>query len=203
MMGILTRSLRFFNENSLLASLRKIFHLLSIPAKIIFHFFRKARFFIYTGCWVERIKGKVHISGVGSWVKIGKHTSLHQGTIFEINEKSKLIIGDYFTLSYGSLIACQKSVQIGNYVMVGEYSSIRDTTHSYSDPLIPYCLQQDQSEEIFIGNNVWIGKGCIILPGSIIPDGVIIAANSVVKGQLENNSMYGGAPARLIKRLTN
>lgn len=168
-----------------------------------FHLFRKARFFVYTNCWVERIRGKVYISGIGKHVHIGRHTTLYEDTVFEISEKSKLTIGDYFTLSYGSVIACQHAVSIGNYVMIGEYSSIRDTTHVYHDPDIPYCLQPDKAGEIFIGNNVWIGRGSIIMSGTTIHDGVIVAANSVVKGELEKNCIYGGAPASLLKRITH
>jgi acetyltransferase-like isoleucine patch superfamily enzyme len=202
-MGILSRGVRFFKENTFLATMRKIVYLLGAAISTLLHCFRKIRFFIYTNCWVDTIRGKVHISGIGNRVHIGSHTTLYEDTVFEINEKSSLKIGDYFTLSYGSLICCQQAVVIGNYVMIGEYSSIRDTTHVYDDPGIPYCLQTDKSAEISIGNNVWIGRGCIIMPGTTIQDGVIVAANSVVKGELEKNCMYGGTPASLIKRLKN
>jgi acetyltransferase-like isoleucine patch superfamily enzyme len=57
----------------------------------------------------------------------------------------------------------------------------------------------DISEEISIGNDVWIGRGCIIFTGTMIADGVVVAANSVVKGKLERNGIYGGIPAKLIK----
>src|ERR1039457_1437053 len=137
-MGTLSRGIRFFKENTLLSTVRNMVYWLGGVFRIVLHFFRKARFFIYTNCWVERIRGKVHISGIGNNVRIGKHATLYEDTIFEINEKSKLSIGDYFTLSYGSLIACRQSILIGNYVMIGEYSSIRDTTHAYDDPAVPY-----------------------------------------------------------------
>ena len=50
-----------------------------------------------------------------------------------------------------------------------------------------------------VGNDVWIGRGCLICDGSYIEDGVVVAANSVVKGRLLKNGIYGGSPVRLIK----
>jgi maltose O-acetyltransferase len=54
---------------------------------------------------------------------------------------------------------------------------------------------------IKIGNNVWIGKNCLIFPGSKIEDNVVIGANSIVKGNCEANSLYVGNPAYLKKKL--
>ena len=85
--------------------------------------------------------------------------------------------------------------------MIGEYTSIRDTSHSYQNNGIPFSQQADESLSISIGNNVWIGRGCIIMPGTVIADNVIIGANSVVKGQLETNSVYVGSPAVKIRTI--
>ena len=60
---------------------------------------------------------------------------------------------------------------------------------------------KDSQAPIIIGNNVWVGRGCLLLPGTIVGDNVIIAANSVVKGTLQSNSMYGGTPAKCIKKI--
>lgn len=60
------------------------------------------------------------------------------------------------------------------------------------------CRTADFFGRIVIGNNVFIGYGCTILPGSIIGDNVIVGANAVVKGQLNSNSVYAGIPARYI-----
>lgn len=51
-----------------------------------------------------------------------------------------------------------------------------------------------------IGNDVWIGQNATIMPGVKIGDGAIIAANSTVVGNIEAYSIYGGNPARFIKK---
>jgi acetyltransferase-like isoleucine patch superfamily enzyme len=146
--------------------------------------------------------GKVYINSLNHYTEIGKNATLYHNVVIELNEESRLKIGHNFTLSYGGLIACQKAITIGNYVMIGEYSSLRDSSHVYHTPGLPYSQQNDEAREIVIGNNVWIGRGCLIMPGTTIEEGVIVAANSVVKGHLEAYTLYGGAPAKFIKRIS-
>lgn len=55
------------------------------------------------------------------------------------------------------------------------------------------------SEEITVGDGTWIGANVTILPGVNIGSGVIIAAGSVVVHDCEDNSIYAGNPAKLIK----
>ena len=50
-----------------------------------------------------------------------------------------------------------------------------------------------------IGNDVWIGYDCLIMPGVRIDDGAIIAARSVVTADVPAYTVVGGNPARRIK----
>lgn len=61
----------------------------------------------------------------------------------------------------------------------------------------------DSFENIRIGNNVFIGYGAIILPGTSIGDNVIVGAGSVVRGVLEGNSVYAGVPVKKICDINN
>lgn len=54
----------------------------------------------------------------------------------------------------------------------------------------------DSFKTINIGNNVFVGYGSIILPGTNIGDNVIIGAGSLVRGKLERNSVYAGVPVK-------
>jgi acetyltransferase-like isoleucine patch superfamily enzyme len=56
------------------------------------------------------------------------------------------------------------------------------------------------SEEITIGNDVWIGRDAKILAGAHIPDGCVVAAGSVVtRKEFPPYSIIGGVPAKVIK----
>jgi len=77
---------------------------------------------------------------------------------------------------------------------------------SHSDPGAshesPLILQfPPTSEGLYIGMDCWIGANCTLLDGSHIGDYCVIAAATVVRGNLESGFLYGGAPARKIRPL--
>ena len=53
--------------------------------------------------------------------------------------------------------------------------------------------------KVIIGNEVYIGAGSIILPGTKIGENTIVGAGSLVKGELKKNSVYAGNPARYLE----
>lgn len=132
-------------------------------------------------------------------ILIGKRFTVLQNSILEFNNTANIKIGDYCQLSYGVVMAIKGDFSMGDFVMVGEYTSIRDFSHTYTDLETPMALSNDQVKNITIGNNVWIGRGCIIMPGTTIEDGVVIGANSFVKGYFKANGIYAGNPAKFIK----
>lgn len=64
----------------------------------------------------------------------------------------------------------------------------------------PHLSQLPHKGDIVVGNDVWIGRESVILPGVTIGDGAIIAAYSVVTRDVVPYCVYGGNPARLLKR---
>lgn len=139
------------------------------------------------------------VKGLCYDIKIGDHVVFYDNTIFEFGPNSKLAIGKNSLISYGSLIAVNAEITIGENVQIGEFTSIRDTSHRYDITSIPMKFSKDFSKPIKIGDDVWIGRGCIVLPGTVIEDGVVVAANSVVKGHLLSKKIYGGIPLRYLK----
>jgi acetyltransferase-like isoleucine patch superfamily enzyme len=57
------------------------------------------------------------------------------------------------------------------------------------------------TKPIKVGNNVYLGINCLILPGVTIGDNVIVGAGSVVTRDIPANSVAAGVPARVIKTL--
>ena len=51
-----------------------------------------------------------------------------------------------------------------------------------------------------IGDHVWLPWRVFVMPGTKIADNSVIAAGSVVSNETEIGSLYGGMPAKLIKR---
>lgn len=63
----------------------------------------------------------------------------------------------------------------------------------------PHMDQLPHKGDIVIGNDVWIGRESIIMPGIKIGNGAIIAAYSVVTKDVPAYTIYGGNPAKFIK----
>ncbi len=187
----------FYRTQSLVDFMRKIIFVLfrTINIKII----KKIRVFFYFSSKDLIIGKNVKLSGLCLKVNMGKNINIYDACKFELCENSKLTVGNNVIFSFGVILCCLNKVTIGNDVQIGEYTSIRDTTHDYSELGVSMKYNPDISKEINIGNNVWIGRGCIILPGTMIEDGVVIGANSVVKGHLLKDSIYAGAPIKFIK----
>lgn len=98
-------------------------------------------------------------------------------------------------------------VTIGERVVVSMY--VHFLTHDYSltTALIatgaPPATDVAMRRPIHIGNNVFIGMNVMILPGTTIGDNVIIGAGSVVRGNVEADSIMVGNPATRVSRLTD
>jgi acetyltransferase-like isoleucine patch superfamily enzyme len=175
----------------------KIINVLYRPFR--FNFISRFKGFYYFKTFTINLGTNVNINTPFFKSSVGENVSIYSNSIFEFGSNSKFIIGNNSLLSYGVLLSCMQKIQIGDNTQIGEYTSIRDTTHDYTELGKPMKYNPDISKDIIIGNNVWIGRGCIILPGTNIEDGVVVGANSVVKGHLPANNIYAGAPVKYIK----
>ncbi|GGG80116.1 hypothetical protein GCM10007415_10620 [Parapedobacter pyrenivorans] len=100
-------------------------------------------------------------------------------------------------------------VSIGAFCSIARGVNIQEFNHNHNS-LSTYHIHLNIFKEdrrldvhskgpIEIGNDVWIGAQCVILSGSKIGDGAIIAANSVVNGNIPPYAIVGGTPAKVIK----
>lgn len=71
---------------------------------------------------------------------------------------------------------------------------------AWSERTPSHLSQLPHKGDTVIGNDVWIGRESVIMPGVSIGDGAIVAAYSVVTRDVPPYGVVGGNPARLIKR---
>lgn len=96
-------------------------------------------------------------------------------------------------------------ITIGDRCVISDESHL--LTHDYSLTTALISINEKPKtdiafvKQIEIGNNVFIGKKTIIMPGAQIGDNVIIGAGSVVRGKVESNSILIGNPAIKISDL--
>lgn len=62
--------------------------------------------------------------------------------------------------------------------------------------------QNNTVAPVKIGEDVWIAAGVKVLKGSVIKNGAVIGAQSVVKGEIEENAIAVGIPAK-VKKIRN
>lgn len=90
---------------------------------------------------------------------------------------------------------------MGKYIMMGPEVIILPKNHNFSDVSIPMMIQgYQETKQVIIENNVWIGARCVILPGVKIGKGSIIAVGSVVTKDIELFSIVAGVPAKLVRK---
>lgn len=89
-------------------------------------------------------------------------------------------------------------VRIGNNVTITPGTVI--LTHDYSWSVIMGCsgYMYGSVGHVFIGDNVFVGTNTTILGGVTIGNNVIIGANSLVRGNIPDNVVIAGTPAKII-----
>lgn len=70
----------------------------------------------------------------------------------------------------------------------------------WSERTPPHIEQLPRKGDTIVGSDVWLGRESVVMPGVKIGDGAIIAAYSVVAGDVPPYTLYGGNPARFIKK---
>jgi acetyltransferase-like isoleucine patch superfamily enzyme len=94
-----------------------------------------------------------------------------------------------------------KGVCIGKYTMLANDVMIIGGDHNFRNPEFPIIFAgREERKKTTIGIDCWIGAGSIIMAGVTIGDGAIVAAGSVVTKDVEPYCIYGGCPAKLIRR---
>jgi acetyltransferase-like isoleucine patch superfamily enzyme len=141
------------------------------------------------------------------WIEIGDGTMLAEQVSVcagmmpghDLGSGSVLRIGDRCVIGRGSHVVAHHSIDIGDDVFTGPYVYITDQNHSYADPDLPIGRQWPVNASVRIGSGTWLGTGVIVLPGAVIGRNVVVAAGSVVRGEVGDRCVVAGVPARVIK----
>lgn len=110
-----------------------------------------------------------------------------------------LELGDNVSIHQMCYIDASGGIRIGDDVSIAHNTTIMSEEHIFSDLNINIKDQGCEYKKTLIDNNVWIGAGCRILAGSNINSGSIVAAGAVVTGTVNQNTIVGGVPAKVIK----
>lgn len=115
---------------------------------------------------------------------------------------SDLVAAEYVYI--GPRCSIPPKVIIGKYTMLAPNVAILGGDHIFDKPDVPIIFSgRPKMPETIIGEDVWIGANVIIMAGVKIGNGAIIAAGSVVTKDVDDYSIMGGNPAKLIRHRFN
>jgi acetyltransferase-like isoleucine patch superfamily enzyme len=129
-------------------------------------------------------------------VKIAKYCS-----IFGSPENVLEIYEDTYIGMNSIINGYAAKVIIGHNVSIAQNVNIMADSGPNASPILQK-LYPIEKGSINIGHHCWIGAGSIIMPGVILGEFCIVAANSFVTKAFPHYSVIGGNPAMLIRRFS-
>jgi acetyltransferase-like isoleucine patch superfamily enzyme len=108
-----------------------------------------------------------------------------------------ITIGQNVFFNGGCHLQDQGGITIGNGTLIGHNVVLATLNHGF----MPEERGTTYPAPIIIGKKVWIGSNATVLPGVTIGDNAIIAAGAVVTKDVPENTIAGGVPAKIIKKI--
>ena len=130
-----------------------------------------------------------------SSIRFGHHVSMYSRCKISAHSGGNIRIGSHTAFNMGCIIISRSNITVGQNVAFGPNVLVYDHDHVMDQSNGPQN-NNFYLGDIEIGDNTWIGAGSIILRGTYIGNNCVIAAGSVVKGHIPDNT-------RLIQKRTN
>ncbi len=142
------------------------------------------------------------------WIEVGDKTMIAELVTMcagmapglDLGPNPVLRVGDRCVIGRGSHIVAHHSIEIGDDVYTGPYVYITDQNHKYEDIDTPIGRQWPVNSAVRIGAGSWLGTGAVILPGAVVGRNVVVAAGSVVRGEVPDNCVVAGVPAKIVRQ---
>jgi acetyltransferase-like isoleucine patch superfamily enzyme len=137
---------------------------------------------------ILNIKGEIIVHGKS---RFGAGSKIH---VF-----GTLEIGANFNMTGKSTIVCHKRITFGTNALISWNVLLMDTDQHTITTLDDTIINPDK--QITLGSNVWICSGTSILKGVTITNNIVIGAHShITKDLIQENAIYAGNPAKLVKK---
>lgn len=146
-----------------------------------------------------RLAMNIVVRGRNNRVRIDKGCYLH-GFGNLIGDGASLFVGEGTTMVQGSIQLHEPtSVTIGKDCMISSqvYISVSDI-HPIFDRESGRRINHPRAVDI--GDHVWLGLRAMVLKGARIGDGAIVAAGTLVSGEVPAHALVAGFPGRLLRK---
>ena len=129
---------------------------------------------------------------------LGRHSVVESYSCVN-NAVGDVVIGDYTRIGIHNTII--GPVTIGSHVNLAQGITVTALNHNFEDKNKRIDEQGVSTKPVVIGDDVWIGANAVILPGVTIGKHAVVAAGAVVTTDIPENTVVGGVPAKVIKKL--
>lgn len=116
---------------------------------------------------------------------------------FHINFGKFTKIGKHVFINHGCSFLDLGGITLEDHVLIGPQVKLVTENH----PLDPADRRGMLAEPILIKENAWIGAGATVLPGVCVGRNSVVAAGAVVREDVQDNTVVGGIPAKVLKRI--
>jgi acetyltransferase-like isoleucine patch superfamily enzyme len=148
------------------------------------------------------IEGDVLEALADGRLRIGEGTHLEPGCWLALGPEAEIEIGAGCFLNRETMLAADERIEIGDHVMLANHCFVGDADHRFDDPALPITWQGFvRKGPVRIGDNAWLGKGCVVTGGVEIGERAVVGANSVVTRDIPPRTIAAGAPASVIREI--
>jgi acetyltransferase-like isoleucine patch superfamily enzyme len=145
-----------------------------------------------------RLSGGPHLKLAGGEIRIGPNCRVRDFVV--LKSSGSLILRGRNLVSFGSVIHCEDSVDIGEGAGLAENVSIVDSEHLMEGQALSWSEVPIETAPILVGRNAAIFGGAMVTMGSTLGPGCVVAPGSVVRGEHPADTVLAGVPARGVKR---
>lgn len=130
-------------------------------------------------------------------IHVPNNSAIHSGCLIT---GANIHIGENSYINKNCIVDCKNQhIFIGNNVGIGFGTMLLTTSHEYNN--LKKRTGAVVAKPIYIADGVWICGGVIVCPGVTIKSGCVVASGSIVTKDTEENGLYAGNPAKLIKTI--
>ena len=124
-------------------------------------------------------------------------------TLYRVwGDESKVKLANNTQVNNALFNTVSGTITVEEYTFFGHNVSLLTGTHDYSKKNINRQKSVPlEGRDIYIGKGVWLASNVTVLGPCKIGDNSVIAANSLITGEIPANSLYAGSPARFVKDL--
>ena len=152
---------------------------------------------IHPSAWVSAL-ADLETSMRGTKVVIGAHCRIDSFVkIKPAGGLGNVVLGERCYLNSGCVLYSGNGISIGNDVLIAANCTLAPVNHAFRDRqrLIREQGFAPSRGGILIEDDVWIGANCVLLDGAVVRRGCVVAAHSLVRGELPAYSICRGTPA--------